>query len=175
MGVLHTVRYEQSNLARLMIQVMAMIAICVLVAKPLYAADWEQFRGRYDVSTKVFVDDSSVEIEHDTVVKGWVKLEYPAPQTRDGIKMISHSTYRMANCDTRRYWVLEDWANPGGSVEPVRLEISNVQEWRVATPGSESEMALDALCYETRSLLGMAWDGIKRHYENAKAEQAAKR
>jgi len=79
-------------------------------------------------------------------------------------------TYRTVNCDNGRYWVSEDWLTVKNSVDPILLPTnSGAQEWQKAPPSSEAEMAVDALCYETKSLFGMAWDTVKEAYQSPKA------
>jgi hypothetical protein len=105
----------------------------------------------------VYVDDSSVKVDHDTVVSGWVRFEYPQPREIDGRKMAAQNSLRMVNCEDRRYWITEAWAYPADHGEPVQL-YSSFQEWQLAAPESEAQVALDALCYETKSLFGILWD-----------------
>ncbi|MCE9633001.1 MAG: hypothetical protein K8Q92_02330, partial [Methylophilales bacterium] len=85
-------------------------------------------------------------------------------------EVIGRMTYRTVNCDNGRYWVTEDWLSVKNSVDPILLPTnSGAQEWQKAPPSSEAEMAVDALCYETKSLFGVAWDTVKEAYHSPKA------
>lgn len=140
--------------------------LLLLPSMPLHAANWTEFRGKSVEGVTVFVDERSVEIEHDTLVKGWVKFEYAKPKLNQGAEAMSRMTSRVVNCDTRRYWVIEDMLTVRHSVDPVHLEVSNgQQQWQIPVPGTESEMALDALCYQTRSAFGKLLDSVEDVYE----------
>lgn len=155
----------------LMLKMLALLVLLLLVARPLYAADWKMARGKPLADTAVFVDGNSTDVEHDTVVKGWVKFEYSKPKRYNGVEATSHVTYRLANCETHRYRVMEDMLNVKNGIEPIRLEVSgNAQQWEVPPPGTEAEAALDALCYETRSLLGQLWDRMSDSFESSKTK-----
>lgn len=155
----------------LMLKALALIIPLLLVASPLYAADWKAARGKPLGDTAVFVDGNSVEVEHDTVVKGWVKFEYGKPKKYNGAEVTSRVTYRLANCETHRYRVMEDMLNMKNGIEPIRLDVSgNAQQWEVPPPGTEAEAARDALCYETRSMLGQLWDKMNDSYESSKTK-----
>ncbi len=84
-------------------------------------------------------------------MEGWVKLEYSTPKNIYGQVVVSRTTHRIANCNNGRYWVIDDWLNVQNG-DPIPLGIAgNEQEWQKAAPSSEAEMALDALCYATKS------------------------
>lgn len=134
---------------------------------PLYAADWTEFRGKAQEATLVFVDERSLVIERDTVVGGWVKFEYTKPKYQNGQEIVSRVTHRLANCETGRYWVTEDMLNVKNGLNPIPLPISSThQEWQKITPSSDAEMAFDALCYQTKSMFGNAWDTVKESYHS---------
>lgn len=143
----------------------------LLIASVAQAANWEEFRGRSVAGTTAYRDDNSVEIAHDTVVTGWVKLEYATPKNIYGQEVISRTTHRAVNCATGRYWIMEDWLNVKNGGDPIPLAITaNQQEWQKAAPSSEGEMVLDALCYSTKSSFGEASDTIKEAYESPQAQ-----
>lgn len=155
----------------LMLKALALVVLLLLVARPLYAADWKEARGKPLSDANVFVDGNSTNVEHDTVVKGWVKFEYSKPKKHNGVEVMSRVTYRLANCETRRYRVVEDMLNVKNGIEPIQLEVSgNAGQWEVPPPGTEAEAALDALCYETRSMLGQLWDKVEDSYESSKTK-----
>lgn len=134
---------------------------------PLYAADWTEFRGKAQEATLVYVDERSIEVEHDKAVSGWVKFEYTSPKHYNGKEITSRVTHRIVNCDTGRYWVTEDMLNLKNGFEPVPLPVSSTaQQWQKVTPSSDAEMALDALCYQTKSIFGNAWDTVKESYHS---------
>lgn len=137
----------------------------MLAASVGQAANWDQF-GTLSDGTKVSVDENSIKIDHDQVVKGWVRFDYVAPKTILGNKLTGHVSYRMANCENGRQWVVEDWGNTANSLDPVSLLVP-MNEWSVPIPGSESSSAMDALCYQTKSYFGVMWDKIKARYEGA--------
>ena len=167
-------RAAQSLNTSRIIWAMALTVLLLLLTRPLYAANWEEFRGKSVEATNVFVDQNSVEIEHDTAVKGWVKFEYDTPKYQNGKEVVSRMTYRTVNCANGRYWVMEDWLNVKNSVDPILLATnSGAQEWQKPAPSSEAEMALEALCYETKSIFGSAWDTVKEAYHSPKVGQVA--
>ncbi len=172
MQVTRAAAMKQLKSQHLMIKAFALTILLLLVARPLHAADWKEFRGKALQGTTVFVDGNSVEVDRDIVVKGWVKFEYAKPKRSNGAEVTSRVTYRMANCESRRYWVVEDLLNAKNSIDPIRLEAMGfAQQWQVPAPGTESEMALEALCYETRSMFGSLWDTVEETYEAPKATE----
>ncbi|HEY8085063.1 MAG TPA: surface-adhesin E family protein [Methylophilaceae bacterium] len=143
----------------------------LLIATAVQAADWQEFRGRAVPGATVYRDDNSVQIDRDTVVEGWVKIEYSTPKNIGGHQVISRTTHRAVNCSNGRYWVMEDWLNVSDGSDPIPLSIGdNAQEWQKAAPSSEAEMALDALCYSNKSTFGTAWDSVKESYESPQAQ-----
>lgn len=133
------------------------------IAVPCQAATWREVGGFPDKGMKVFVDDASLAVDHDYIVKGWVRMEYMAPREHDGMQLSAHSSLRMTDCENGRYWVSEGWGYLPDKTDPVRLYAS-AQEWQVPAPDSEDEIAYRALCYEARSMLGILWDKIKQGF-----------
>ena len=160
---------KHNNKQRFALTKLAGLALLV-AATSTQAANWEEFRGRSVPGTVVFVDEHSIEVEHDTLVKGWVKFEYAAPKRINGKVVTGRLTHRAVNCDTGRYWVMEDWLNvKNGDVIPLEIA-GNAQEWQKTAPSSEAEMAQEALCYTTKSIFGEAWDTVKESYQSPKAD-----
>ncbi len=142
----------------------------LLVATVVHAADWQEFRGRSVPGTTVYRDDNTVAITRDSLVDGWLKFEYSTPKNINGQLVVSRTTHRIANCNNGRYWVFDDWLNVQNG-DPIPLAItSNEQQWQLPVPSSEAEMAMDALCYATKSTLGSAWDTVKEFYESPQAQ-----
>ncbi|MCX7627511.1 MAG: hypothetical protein N2Z69_03760 [Methylophilaceae bacterium] len=125
------------------------------------AANWREVGSFPDTGVRVLVDDGSLSIDHDVIVKGWVRIEYMAPRERDGLLLSAYSSQRMAHCENGRFWVGEGWGMVPDKAEPVRIYATS-QEWRLPAPDSEDEIAYHALCYEARSLWGRVWDKIKQ-------------
>lgn len=135
------------------------IAIALL-SPACHATDWYEVGGFPDKGVKVYIDES-LTVDHDVVVKGWVRFQYQTPRQQDGKQLIGQSSQRLVNCKDRRYWITEAWAYSSGNAEPMRL-YSDAQEWQLAGPDSESEMAVDALCYGAGTLLGILAEKIDR-------------
>ena len=139
----------------------AVLVPVMLATMPVQAAEWNQAGSLPEYGVSVFVDDTSLSVDHDVIVRGWVRFVYDQPREVDGRMLAGHDSLRMADCRTRRYWVVEGWGRlPGDDASPVRL-YSSAQEWQVPAPDSESEIAVQALCSEARSWLGVAWDKLK--------------
>lgn len=150
----------------------AVLLVVMATASPLaFAASWSEFGNLNNGATRVSVDEDSVSIEHDLVVKGWVRFDYGSPKSIMGNQLTGHVSYRMVNCESGRQWLVEDWGQPASSPEPVSLMVST-NEWKFPPPGSESSLAMDALCYQAKSVFGVLWDKVKANYERTKAEQA---
>ena len=142
----------------------------LLIATMAQAADWQEFRGRAVAGTIAYRDDNSVEVSHDVIVTGWVKLEYSTPKNIYGQEVIGRTTHRSVNCETGRYWVMEDWLDVKNGGDPIPLAIAgNEQQWQKAAPSSEAEMVQDALCYSNKTVFGEASDNIKEAYESPEA------
>jgi hypothetical protein len=143
----------------------------LLIATAVQAADWQEFRGRSVPGATVYRDDNSIQVDRDTIVEGWVRIEYSTPKNVNGHEVISRTTHRAVNCGNGRYWVIDDWLNVRDGGEPIALGIGdNAQQWQKAAPSSEAEMVLDALCYSTKSSVGTAWDSVKESYESPQAQ-----
>ena len=134
------------------------LTLSFLSALPCQAASWREVGGFPDNGVKVYVDEASLKVDHDIVAKGWVRFEYSVPRQRDGMPLIGHSSLRMANCQDHRYWISEGWGYLPNTAEPIRL-YNDSQEWQLPAPDSESEIALNALCFEAKSLFDIVWDG----------------
>lgn len=132
-----------------------------LLAVPAYAAQWREVGEVGDSGIIVSVDDKSLSVDHDAVVTGWVRFEYPKPRERDGHKLAGYVSKRMVNCEINRYWVMDGWGYPSNNGEPVRL-YSTDQEWQMPPPDSEAEIASAALCNETVSVLGIGFQIFSR-------------
>lgn len=129
-----------------------------LMASAAHAAEWREVGEVPDSGTIVYVDDASLSVDHDTVVKGWVKFEYDKPREHDGQKFNVYVAQRMVNCEVNRYWQMDAWGYRDNA-EPVRL-FSTAQEWQTPAPDSESEIASAVLCNESRSIFGIVWDKL---------------
>lgn len=125
-----------------------------------HAADWYEVGGFPDKGVKVYIDKATLVVDHETVVSGWTRFEYKQPHEQGGTPLIAQNSLRMANCRDRRYWITEAWGYPPGNAAPVRL-YSDAQEWQLAAPDSEGQVALDALCFGAESLLGIVWDKVQ--------------
>lgn len=138
-----------------------LIGFQVLVPVLSRAADWHEVQGKgADGAAKVFVDHDSLVVDHDYVVRGWVRFDYATPRERDGNILTGVRAQHIVNCEEHRYWIAESWGVLKNGGDPVRLY--NVsQEWQLPIPDSESEAAVWALCYESKSLFGILWDKIK--------------
>ncbi len=110
-----------------------------------------------ETGTIVSVDDTSLSVDHDSIVTGWVRFEFAKPKERDGHKLTGYVSQRMVNCEINRYWVMDSWGYPSNDAEPVRLYSAD-QEWQMPPPDSEAEAAAAALCVETKSFLGIGFD-----------------
>ncbi len=122
------------------------------------AAQWREVGEVPDTGTIVYVDESSVMVDHDTFVKGWVKLEYDKPRMRNGQKVEAIATHRMVNCEVNRYWQMDEWGYRSDA-DPVRF-YSGSQEWDIPAPDSDSEVASAVICNAGRSFLGVIWDQV---------------
>ena len=123
------------------------------------AAQWREIGEVPDTGTQVFVDDASLSVDHDTIVKGWVRFEYETPKAHDGYKLNAYVSHRMVNCQANRYWIVDGWGYRDAASEPVRLYAQS-QEWESPAPDSENEIASAVLCYETKSVFGVVWEKL---------------
>lgn len=130
----------------------------MLMAHALYAGQWREVGEVPDTGTIVYVDEYSVVVDHDTIVKGWVKLEYDKPRLRDGQKVEAIATHRMVNCEVNRYWQMDEWGYRSNA-DPVRF-YSISQEWETPAPDSDSEVASAAICNAGKSFFGVLWDQV---------------
>lgn len=124
------------------------------------AAQWREVGSVPDSDASVYVDDSSISVDHDTIVKGWVRFDYEKPRERDGYKLTSYVSNRMVDCAANRYWLMDGWGTRSEGGEQVRL-YSSFQEWQMPPPDSEAEVASAALCNEAKSFFGMLWDKLE--------------
>lgn len=129
----------------------------LLTAWPCHAAKWRMVGGVPESGIRVYVDDATLAVDHDYIVKGWVRFDYEMPRERDGHKLVAYASHRQVDCEANRYWIEEGWGYPGSEAEPVRL-YSTAQEWQMPPPGSEAEIASAALCFETNSLFDVLTD-----------------
>lgn len=142
---------------------MFVLLLAPWMALPALAANWREVGSFPETGVRVLVDDATLSVDHDVVVKGWVRVEYMAPREHDGLQLIAYTSLRMAHCENGRFWVMEGWGTLPDKAEPVRLYTTS-QEWRLPLPDSEDELAYQALCYEARSLLGVLWDKIRQGF-----------
>lgn len=134
--------------------------VCACLSVPMaQAAQWREVGQVPATGTRVFVDDDSLTVDHDTVVKGWVRFEYARPREQDGYPLNASASLRMVNCETHRYWLMEGWGYRSNA-EPVPL-FSTSREWQAIGPDSENEIASAAMCYEASSIFRKLWDKLK--------------
>lgn len=134
------------------------VVLILAPAAPAYAAEWREVGVAPGSGTLVYVDDASLSVDHDTVVKGWVKFQYDRPREHDGQKFDVYVAQRMVNCEVNRYWQMDAWGYRNNA-DPVRL-YSTAQEWQTPAPDSDSEIASAVLCNETKSIFGIIWDDL---------------
>lgn len=138
-----------------------LLFLLLVSAISAHAGQWREVGEVGETGTIVSVDDASLSVDHDSVVTGWVRFEYPKPKERDGYKLTGYTSQRMVNCEINRYWVMDSWGYPSNNTEPVRLYSAD-QEWQMPPPDSEAEIAAAALCNETMSFLGIGFDIFSR-------------
>ena len=136
--------------------------LCALlggIPLPGLAADWHEVGTVMEPSITVYVDHDTLKVDHDVVVQGWVRYDYAQPQPEAGLPLSRQTARQMVNCESRRYWTTERWGYPssGGAQVP----LPGTQEWQLAPPDSEAEMAVQALCAETQSVFGWVWGVIR--------------
>ena len=142
-----------------LLQKFAVTLLLLSLVAPACAAQWREVGEVPGTGTQVFVDDASLNVDHDTIVKGWVRFEYAKPQLRDGYKLNAYVSQRLVNCQANRYWLVDGWGYRD-KAEPVRL-YSQAQGWENPAPDSENEIAAAVLCVETKSVLGGLWDKLQ--------------
>jgi len=135
-----------------------LLLAATMFSLPAHAAKWREVGEVPETGTIVSVDESSLIVDHDTIVKGWVRLEYDKPRERDGYKVDAIATQRMVNCEVNRHWQMEEWGYRNNA-DPVRL-YSTSQEWQTPAPDSDSEVASAVLCNAGKSIFGVIWDQL---------------
>lgn len=119
----------------------------LLTALSCLAADWNEMDDLpSSYGMRIFVDDASYQTRHE-IRQAWVRMDYAKPRERDGMALTSYLSYRLVNCDTRRYRVTEHWGYVVGSPEPMQLN-NAMQEWQSVLPNSEADVAVAAICHE---------------------------
>lgn len=104
----------------------------------------------------VSVDKASLSARQ-YVAKGWVRIDFLAPHEHDGVNLSGYAALWQANCRNHTYWPSESYGFRPDNPEPVRL-YSMAQEWQSPVPGGDEAVAMDALCEETKSLVGQVID-----------------
>jgi len=133
----------------------AMMAALVS-ASPCGAAEWHEVSRNSDTGATISVDDSSVSGKQ-YIAKGWVRIDYLSPRERDGQRLTGYAAQWQANCQNHTYWTSESYGFRPDKAEPVRLYRTD-QEWQPVFPGGDESVALEALCEETKSLVGKVID-----------------
>jgi hypothetical protein len=141
---------------RLILLFLGLLATSTQVA----AGQWREVGEVPERDAVVLVDDASITVDHDTIVKGWVRFDYDKPHTLDGHKLVSYVSQRMVNCETNRYWLMDGYGTTSGTAEQVRL-YSSFQEWQMPPPDSEAEVASAALCNEAKSVFSSLWGTLQ--------------
>ena len=122
-----------------------------------HAANWREVGEVPNTNITVFVDDNSLSVDHDTIVKGWVRFDYHKPREREGLMLTDYVSQRMVDCENNRYWITEGWGHSKGKPEMMQV-FTSAQEWQQPVPDSEAEIASAALCMEAQSVLGKLWE-----------------
>lgn len=135
-----------------------LLASLMLITAGSHAANWREVGEVPETGTIVSVDDGSLTVDHDIIVKGLVRFEFEKPRVQDGYKLDAVVSQRMVNCEVNRYWQLDAWGYRDNA-EPVRL-YNATQEWQTPAPDSESEIASAVLCNETQSIFGIVWGNL---------------
>lgn len=134
--------------------------LSLLGTTPAQSANWKEAGTLIDRETTVYVDTASIRVDRDIVAQGWVRFDYQKPRQLNGHSLSRHTSLRMANCESKRYWISEWWGYPVNGSEPTPLA-SRIEGWQAPTPDSEDEIAVQALCHEARSIFGKMWDVVK--------------
>lgn len=136
------------------------VVVFTLMLETAGAAQWREVGSVPDSDASVYVDDASISVDHDIIVKGWVRFDYDKPRERDGYKLTSYVSHRMVDCAANRYWLMDGWGSRSEGGEQVRI-YSSFQEWQMPPPDSEAEVASAALCNEAQSFFGGAWNKLQ--------------
>lgn len=134
----------------------SMVFSALLAALPCSAAQWHVVSQNTETGATVSVDEATLSARQ-YVATGWVRIDYLAPRERDGVSLSGYTALWQTNCQNRTYWPSDSFGFRPDSVEPVRL-YNSAQQWQSPVPGGDEAVAVDALCEETKSLIGKAID-----------------
>lgn len=129
-----------------------------LAALPCSAAQWHEVSRNSETGATVSLDESTLSARQ-YIATGWVRIDYLAPRDRDGVSLNGYAAQWQANCQNRTYWPSVSFGFRPDNVEPVRL-YNLAQQWQSPVPGGDEAVAVEALCEETKSLVGKAIDKV---------------
>jgi hypothetical protein len=128
----------------------------LLMATPCGAVQWHEIKENLDTGATVSVDESSVHGK-DYMAWGWVRVDFPVPRERDGFNLKGYAAEWQANCRNHTYWPSQSLGFRPDEAAPVML-YNTSQQWFSPIPGSDEDAAMDALCEETKSIVGKVID-----------------
>jgi len=137
----------------------ATLFLMLLPVCNLHAAQWQEAPSPIP-NIIVYVDPASITVT-DYVVRGWVKFDYRIPREYQGKQLIEETSERMVNCQERTFWAMGGYGLPKGGGNPVRV-FSNAEYWMVPAPDSQDEVAYNALCDKSKSILDKAIDQVTK-------------
>lgn len=123
------------------------------IAGICHAAEWNEMDDLPSTfGLQVFVDDASYDAK-GAIRQAWVRMDYTKPREKEGRMLKSYFSHRIVNCDTRRYYITQSYGFAAESGEEVPFNTLN-QEWLLAVPDTESDIAMAAICHEPRNDFG---------------------
>lgn len=118
------------------------------------AAEWNEMDdlpSSYGV--RVYLDNASYEAER-AIRRAWVRMDYAKPREKEGYLLTRYVSHRIVNCDTRRYYITQSMGYIADRPDPVYFNHPNDQEWKLAVPDGESDIAMAIICTEPRNDFG---------------------
>jgi hypothetical protein len=133
-----------------------LVVLLSLTALPCSAQQWHVVSLGTKTGSTVSLDRDSASARK-YIAKGWMRIDYPAPRERDGVRLTGYAAMWQVNCNNHTYWSSDSVGFRTDNLEPIRL-YNLEQQWQSPAAGTDEFVAMESMCEETESLFSKVVD-----------------
>jgi hypothetical protein len=123
-----------------------LVSLSIIYFSAGEAANWKSITESEDGNTSLFVDEESIQLSSNGVMRAWLKLVNKKPQDVESKFISSYLDYREFNCAERRARSLKTiyYYTDGTN------ESSGEDEWLYVTPDTIQDGIYDYVCKKSK-------------------------
>ena len=143
---LDTIKKKKGGDMRYMLISCILVSLSVIYFSPGEATNWKSITESEDGNASLLVDEESIQLSSNGVVRAWLKLVNKKPQSVESKLIASYLDYREFNCAERRARSLKTiyYYTDGTN------ESSGEDEWLYVTPDTIQDGIYDYVCKKSK-------------------------